>query len=67
VWEGWGCEVSPYRVESFHVAGFTGSLDHIESLLFGIFKGKKFIYVGHTDKGVTRGNNKDSCDGNWQI
>jgi bifunctional non-homologous end joining protein LigD len=54
-----------YRVESFHVGGFTGSLDHIESLLFGIFKGKKFIYVGHTDKGVTRGNNKEQL--RWKL
>jgi bifunctional non-homologous end joining protein LigD len=47
------------RIESFHIGGFTGSLNHIESLLFGIFKGKEFIYVGHTDKGMTRGDNRE--------
>jgi bifunctional non-homologous end joining protein LigD len=48
-----------YRIESVHIGGFTGSLNHIESLLFGIFKGKEFIYVGHTDKGMTRGDNRE--------
>jgi bifunctional non-homologous end joining protein LigD len=47
-----------YRIEPFYIGGFTGNLNHIESLLFGIFKGKEFIYVGHTDKGVTRGDNR---------
>jgi bifunctional non-homologous end joining protein LigD len=48
-----------YRVEQFYIGGFTGSLDHIGSLLFGIFKGKEFIYVGHTDKGLARHGNKE--------
>jgi bifunctional non-homologous end joining protein LigD len=38
-----------YKIEPFQIGGFTGSLNHIESLLFGIFKGKEFIYVGHTE------------------
>jgi hypothetical protein len=38
--------------------GFTGNLSHIESLLFGILKGKEFIYFGHTDKGLARGGNR---------
>jgi bifunctional non-homologous end joining protein LigD len=44
-----------YQVERVYIGGFTGSLDHIESLLLGIFKDKNFIYVGHTDKGLNRG------------
>lgn len=48
-----------YRIEPFYIGGFTGSLNHIESLLFGVFKGKDFIYVGNTDKGVTRGDNRE--------
>jgi bifunctional non-homologous end joining protein LigD len=48
-----------YRIEPFQIGGFTGSLNHIESLLFGIFKGKEFFYVGHTDKGLSRGNNRE--------
>jgi bifunctional non-homologous end joining protein LigD len=48
-----------YRIEQFRIGGFTGSLNQIESLLFGIFKGKEFFYVGQTDKGVTRGDNRE--------
>jgi bifunctional non-homologous end joining protein LigD len=48
-----------YRFESLHVGGFTGSLSHIESLLFGMFKGEDFIYVGNTDKGLARGDNRE--------
>ena len=44
-----------YRVEKVYIGGFTGSLNHIESLVLGIFKDKDFIYVGHTDKGLNRG------------
>jgi bifunctional non-homologous end joining protein LigD len=32
-----------YRIESFHIGGFTGNLNQIESLLFGMFKDKEFI------------------------
>jgi bifunctional non-homologous end joining protein LigD len=35
-----------YRIESFHIGGFTRNLNQIESLLFGMFKGKEFIHVG---------------------
>jgi bifunctional non-homologous end joining protein LigD len=48
-----------YRVEQVYIGGFTGSLNHIESLLLGVCKDKDFIYVGHTDKGVNRGNHKE--------
>jgi bifunctional non-homologous end joining protein LigD len=48
-----------YRVEQVYIGGFTGSLNHIESVLFGILKHKDFIYVGHTDKGLTRGDTKE--------
>jgi bifunctional non-homologous end joining protein LigD len=48
-----------YRVEQVYIGGFTGSLSHIESLLLGVFKDKDFIYIGHTDKGVNRGNNEE--------
>ena len=48
-----------YRIESFHIGGFTGNLNQIESLLFGMFKGKEFIHVGHTDKGLARGGNRE--------
>jgi bifunctional non-homologous end joining protein LigD len=43
-----------YRVEQVYIGGFTGSLNHIESLVLGIFKEKDFICVGHTDKGLNR-------------
>jgi bifunctional non-homologous end joining protein LigD len=48
-----------HRIERFHIGGFTGNLNHIESLLLGIFKSKEFIYVGHTDKGLARGGNRE--------
>jgi bifunctional non-homologous end joining protein LigD len=38
-----------HRIERFHIGGFTGNLNQIGSLLFGIFEGKEFIYVGNTD------------------
>jgi bifunctional non-homologous end joining protein LigD len=44
-----------YRVEQVYIGGFTGSLNHIESLVLGIFKDKDFICVGHTDKGLNNG------------
>ena len=48
-----------YRVEQVYIGGFTGSLNHIESLLLDVFKDKDFIYVGHTDKGLNRGDTKE--------
>jgi bifunctional non-homologous end joining protein LigD len=37
-----------HRIERFHIGGFTGKLDHIESLVFGIFKGKEFMLATRT-------------------
>ena len=48
-----------YRVEQVYIGGFTGSINHIESLLLGVFKNKDFIYVGHTDKGLNRVSNRE--------
>ena len=47
-----------YRIESFHIGGFTGSLNQIESVLLGRLKGKELIFVGHTDKGLGRDQNR---------
>jgi bifunctional non-homologous end joining protein LigD len=47
-----------YKVETFHIGGFTGSLNDIQSLVFGMFKGKDLIYVGNTDKGLARHDTK---------
>jgi hypothetical protein len=46
-----GCK--PSKVNSFEY------FDHTTSLLFGVFKDKDFIYVGHTDKGLNRGEAKE--------
>ena len=45
-----------YRVQEFHIGGFTGSRTHIETLLFGLFRDGDFIYIGNTDKGLPKAN-----------
>lgn len=44
-----------YRVQEFQIGGFTGSPNHIETLLFGLFRDGDFVYVGNTDKGLPKG------------
>jgi len=44
------------RIEQVYIGGFVDSLKHVESLLLGVFKDNQLLYVGNTDRGLSRGN-----------
>jgi hypothetical protein len=41
----------------------TGSRNHIETLLFGLFNDGDFLYVGNADKGMSKGKQAEDLRG----